>query len=44
MDSLENLENHYDDFSTCRQDVKIWKISVKSHRHNDSEYLLSNAL
>ena len=29
MESLENLENHYDTFSTCKQVVKICKIFVK---------------
>ena len=29
MESLENLDDHYDDFSTYRQAAKICRISVK---------------
>ena len=35
-------KNHSDDLSTCRQDVKICKISVKSWYHDNLGYLLSN--
>ena len=44
MESLENLENQYDDFLTCRQAVQICKISVKSPPHGSFESLISNTL
>ena len=41
MESLENLENHYDDFSAYRQAEKICKIALQSPFYGGLGYLSS---
>ena len=42
IEFMESVENHYDDFSACRQAVQICKISAKFPYHGSFEYLPSN--